>query len=348
MAEPITGAPPSTGWRRVATNVSLAALRASLKVSPRPTAWVIRRVFAKNGAQVAAKLQTRVPAGVTVVIDERYDEDRDARFDVYTPDPVVQAGRRAPTVVWTHGGGFVGGSKDELGGYLTRIAAAGFTVVGVNYSRAPEAKYPTPVRQVMTAVRHLQVNADRLHVDPARLVLAGDSAGAQITAQVAAIVTNPSYREHVGVEPTLTPDQLRAVVLCCGLYDWTLIDPDSPFRDFVHAVAWSYSGNRDYLDDDWFMSAMTVAKHVSEAFPPAFITAGHADPLLAHSLALASALESKGVDVDMLLYPEDHQPRLAHEYQFDLDLDDGRLALQRVLAFLQGHTAGNDGDDGAD
>jgi acetyl esterase/lipase len=298
-------------------------------------AWVIRRQFAETGKQLAASLRADAPDGVSAVIDEQYDDHPDARLDVYAPEAAAISDRRLPTVVWTHGGGWVGGSKDEIGDYFRMIAAAGFTVVGVEYALAPGARYPTPVRQVMAALRHLQDNADRLHVDPVQLVLAGDSAGAHIAAQVAAIATNPGYGEQVGVTSTIAADQLRGVALCCGPYDLSLVDPDSPMRNFILTVAWAYSGTRDYRNNDHFMSTTTVSRHLSEAFPPTFITAGNADPLLAHSHVLGSALEAKGVNVETLFYPAEHQPPLPHEYQFDLTLDDGRAALHRLLAFFQ-------------
>jgi acetyl esterase len=218
------------------------------------------------------------------------------------------------------------------------IAAAGFTVAGVNYTLAPAARYPTPARQVMAALEHLQANADRLHVDPKQFVLAGDSAGAHITAQVAAIVTTPGYGAQVGVESTITATQLRGVALCCGVYDVGSIDPDSPLKNFVLTVAWADSGTRHYRNNDHFISTMSVPDNITEAFPPVFITGGNADPLLPQSHALASALESKGVDVDTLFYAHDHQPPLPHEYQFDVDLDDGHTALQRLIAFFQHRT----------
>jgi acetyl esterase len=332
------GAPPA-GSRPVAVRAALAALHASLKVSPRPMVWVIRRAFAKNGARVAASHRARVPSAVRGVLDERYDEHPDARLDVFTPDAAARAGRRLPTVVWTHGGGFVAGSKNELRDYLRIIAAAEFTVVGVDYTPAPESRHPTPARQVMAALRHLEANADRLHLDPTRLVLAGDSAGAHITAQVATIVTNPVYGSLLGVASTIWPDRLRAVVLCCGVYDLSLISPDTPLRDFVLAVGWAYSGTRDFRHDERFMATTSLPPNVTEAFPPAFITAGNADPLLPQSHALHSALESKGVAVETLFFADDHEPPLPHEYQFDLELADGRAATDRLIAFLRNTTS---------
>jgi len=337
MSESVTGTPLPGGWRGFATRAGLAALRASLKVSDRPMVWVIRRFFAKNGAELVASFAAQAPADVAAVRNERYEDHPDAILDVYSPRAGTQANSRLPTVVWTHGGGWVGGSKDEIEYYLKMIADAGFTVVAVNYALAPGARYPTPVRQVMAALRHLEANADRLHADPNQLMLAGDSAGAHITAQVAAIATNPRYRDQVGVKSTITPARLRAVGLCCGPYDLTLIDPNSPLKDFLLAMAWAYSGTRDWQHNDYFMSTMTVTSHVTKAFPPAFLTVGNADPLVSHSHALESALKSNGVEVETLFFPDDHEPPLGHEYQLDLNLDEGRTALQHLIRFFQRH-----------
>ncbi len=49
-------------------------------------------------------------------------------------------------------------------------------------------------------------------------------------------------------------------------------------------------------------------------------------------------LTDLGVDVTTLFYPDDHEPPLAHEYQFDLDNADGRHALDRTIEFLRKHT----------
>jgi acetyl esterase/lipase len=335
MTDPMTGVSLPRGWRGAAIRAGLGGLRASLWLSPRPTAWVIRQVFVQTGKQMAAKLAEGVPRHVSAVINESYGDSPQARLDVYTP---AETAVGLPTVVWTHGGAFVGGSKDEIGDYLRRIAASGFTAVGVEYSLAPRAKYPTPVRQVAAAVSHLQANADRLHIDADQIMLAGDSAGAHITAQVAAIVANPAYGEQVGVNSTIDPSQLRAVALCCGVYDLALINPDSALKDFVLAVGWAYSGRREYRNDKRFASTAAVTTHISGAFPPTFITAGNADPLLDQSRAMLAALEANAVPVDVLLYPDDHQPALGHEYQFDVTLADGKVALERLIAFFQAHT----------
>jgi acetyl esterase/lipase len=289
---------------------------------------LIRRVFAAGGAATARALEPHTPSGIDVLADERYGDGPDELLDVLRPAGVDGP---LPVVLWVHGGGWVGGSKEELRGWLALIASHGYAVAAPRYSLAPEQRYPTPARQIMRALRHLQDGAGRLGLDPGRLVLAGDSAGAQLAAQAAALVTTPGYADAVGVEPTVDAGQLRGVVLACGPYDLDLLGAGG--SRLVDAVGWAYSGRRRYRDDPLF-ATLSVARHVGAAFPPALITVGDADPLRPHSELLAERLRAAGVETETVFFPAGHDPPLGHEYQFDLDTDAGRLFLDRMLAFL--------------
>jgi acetyl esterase/lipase len=302
------------------------ALRATLLVSPRPTVWLLRRAFAAGGAATARGLEAHRPKGVVALVDEPYGDEPDTVLDVFRP---AASKETLPTVVWVHGGGFIGGSKVELRGWCSLIASKGYAVVAPRYSLAPERRYPTPVRQLMQVFPYLDANRARLGLDPRRVVVGGDSAGAQLAAQTAALATTPGYAEVVGVTPTTDPDRLRGVVLACGPFDLRLLDDTG----VVRAVGWAYSGRRRYLDDPLF-ATMSVADHLSPAFPPALVTVGNADPLRPHSELLVERLRALGVEPETLFFPADHAPPLGHEYQFDLDSDAGGLFLARMLAFL--------------
>lgn len=322
---------PGELLKRAAWAAVLTAVRASLWFSPRPAALLIRAVFRRTGVAVDRGLAAHAPEGIERLADEPYGDGPDAVLDVYRR---TEARAPAPTIVWVHGGAFVGGSKEELRHWFELLAHEGYTVVAPRYSLAPGATYPTPVRQVMAVLGHVCAHAGRLCVDPHRLVLAGDSAGAQLAAQVATLVTSHAYAEQVGIEPRIRPDQLRGVVLCCGAYDPSLDDTPSVF---VRAVLWAYSGTRDLAGDPAF-GLTAVPSHVTADFPPVFVTAGNADPLLPQTAALVERLDALGVETDTLLFPPDTRPPLGHEYQFLLDTSAGREALSRILAFLARRT----------
>lgn len=108
--------------------------------------------------------------------------------------------------MWVHGGGFISSSPATVGDYAILLAHAGYTVASLDYSLAPGSRYPVPVRQGNAALRYLRANAGRFGGDPARIVLGGDSAGAQIASQLAAVQTDPALARSVGRPHRLPAD----------------------------------------------------------------------------------------------------------------------------------------------
>lgn len=315
--------------------VALAAVvYVAFQISPWPSVLLIRRGFGQGGSTASQALAKHVPAGVIDHVDLRYDvADDDAYLDVFYPYRVENSDSLLPTVVWVHGGGFVAGSKDEIANYARILAGRGLTAVNVDYSVAPEAKYPTPVRQTNAALAYLVRHAKLLHVDPSRLFLAGDSGGAHIVAQLAAVVSDSAYAATMGIAPSIQRSQLAGVILFCGPYDLALANFNGPFGGFLKTVLWSYIGQKDFLDAPR-VGTFSVINFVTPAFPPTFISVGNADPLREQSQAMAQVLTKSGVTVDALFFPDDYTPALPHEYQFDLDTEAGQLALERIVAFV--------------
>lgn len=307
----------------------------AFQVSPWPNSLLLRYEMGKMGAKQAKSLESYAPPNVISIENQQYRaNDKDGYLDVFYPEKTDKA---LPTVIWVHGGAWISGDKNDIDGYLKILAARGYTTVGVDYTIAPEAQYPHPLTQVNDALSYLQGNAERLHIDTNKIVLAGDSAGSQIIAQMTTLITSSSYANEVGIQPTLAADKLRAVLLNCGAYDLTLPDYNGPFGKFLHTVLWAYSGKKDFLSDPRLKQA-SVINYVTKEFPPTFITAGNADPLESQSLEMARKLDSLGVQTSTLFYPDNHTPQLVHEYQFELDISDARKALDQMTGFLKEYT----------
>ena len=323
-------------WLAVAVAVIAIGGFLAFQLSPWPSALVIRRYFDAGGLATARALEKHVPPGIAQHVNLRYDaSDADALLDVFHPAD-IDASERLTTIVWVHGGGWVAGGKDQIANWVRIIAGHGYTTVGVDYSTAPGARYPKPVRQANTALSWLVSNSARLHIDPSHLFLAGDSAGAHVVAQLANLVSVASYAQALGIQPSIRREQLRGVILFCGAYDLRKPALDGSFGYFAANMLWSYSGTREFRNDPAFATA-SVAAYVDKAFPPTFISAGNADPLAPQSVAFAQTLAQNDVVVDTLFYPRDHTPPLGHEYQFDLDTDEAKRVLERMLAFVAAH-----------
>jgi acetyl esterase len=309
-----------------------AGVYASFQLSPWPSVLLIRNAFTEGAEEPKAQAARFVPPGITEQIGLRYGEADDAVLDVFVP-PNTRG--PLPAVIWVHGGGFIGGTRTDLTDYLKVLASRGFVTVGIDYTLAPTAKWPTPVRQTNQTLSYLIANAARFNIDPDRIFLAGDSAGAQIVAQTALLISGPAYARRIGIQPALPRQSLRGVLLNCGPYDPTQLNWDSPYGDFMRTVIWSYVGTRDPADPR--VAQMSVTPHVTTAYPPTFITVGNADPLAPQSTGLADALRAKGVEVDALFFPADYKPPLGHEYQPLIGTKEGRQAFDRSVAFLRVH-----------
>ena len=323
-------------WRKavlvvlVAVIAAGAGVYAAFQFSPWPSVLLIRYSFDKGGAEAAASVAPLVPKGISARRGLSYAPgDRDALLDAFAPG---NAQAPLPAVVWVHGGGFVAGTRADLSGYLQVLAARGFVTVGIDYSLAPAARFPTPVRQANAALAHVIANAASYGIDPQRIFLAGDSAGAQIAAQTALVISDADYAKRLGIDPGMKRASLRGLVLFCGPYDPASMNFTGPFADFMRTVIWSYVGTPD--PGDARVAQMSVMPHVTAAYPPVFVSVGNADPLAPQSVALAEALRARGVEVDALFFPGDHHPPLGHEYQLLLSTEAGRLALDRAVAFL--------------
>jgi acetyl esterase/lipase len=307
--------------------VLAAAVIAALEFSPWPSVLVIRQTFDVDSARRNEALVKHLPSNVEVIKDVSYGSGKLDAFLPDTPDPM-------PVVFWIHGGAFIAGQKEDVAPYLEILASKGFAVIGIGYTTAPAAIYPEPVRQVNEAIGFTLSKAAGYRIDPAMVFIAGDSAGAQMAAQTAAIITNPDYAVATGIKPALQSDQLRGVLLNCGIFDPSKINLDGVFGGFIRTVLWSYFGERDPAKIPKF-DEFNVTRHLTPAFPPAFITVGNDDPLAPQSVLMAEALKAQGVRTDELYFPPEYQPKLPHEYQFNLDIEAGQTALARIVAFLQ-------------
>lgn len=303
---------------------------AAFSLSPWPAVMLIRHTFDADSDARNKALALLRPAGISEIRDQRYGPAPANRLDIYRPANLV-AGRAL--VVWTHGGGFVAGQKEELAGYLRILAGRGHVIVAVEYSIAPGATYPTPVIEVNEALGFLSRNASSLGIDPQRIILIGDSAGAQISSQLAAAISDPEYARTIGFTPSIGRERLAGIALFCGVYDGENLNQEGPFGGFIRTVLWAYFGRKD-VSKDPRLAEFAVPRHVNANFPPTFLSVGNADPLVPQTMLLDAALRGKGVAVETLYFPKDHSPELEHEYQFRLELEAGKLALERLDAFL--------------
>jgi acetyl esterase len=321
-------------WLFSAIAVIAICVYVAFNTSPWPSVLLIRHGFKAEGSSQNNELSAFVPARIVSKTDLQYDISYNAaKLDVYYAADSVSARKKLPLIVWVHGGGFVAGDKKELANYCKILASKGYIVAAPNYTLAPEAHYPVPVNQINSALAFLVRNADKFNIDTSLIIIAGDSGGAHIAAQLANVYTNAAYSDILKISPSIDSHYLKAVILFCGPYNTDLLNSNGDFGWFLKTVLWAYTGNKQFTNNR-ALTYFSVANYISSNFPRTFISVGNADPLKFHSYDLAAKLMRRGVMVDTLFFGDNYSPALPHEYQFNINNDEGKLALKRALSFL--------------
>lgn len=315
--------------------IALCALAAALAltivlfvVSPTPTALLLRKLFEKPSL-APPDGYAAMERAVTANLDLTYPSAHgDNTLDLYLPN---DADEPLPVIIWVHGGAYVGGDKSDARLYATALASEGYAVISMNYERAPEAKYPTPITQLGEVCAWVRTNAEAYTLDPERLILAGDSAGAHTAATFALIQTNPAYAEEIGIAPSVALQSIRGTILCCGPYDvQSMGEIKSVFGFFLARAGWAYFGSRAWVDE---YAIVSVAAHVTADFPPTFLTDGNTNSFEPQGRELVAALDALGVPVTSL-FIDLADEITQHEYQFQMNPPAGEQCYEMILEFL--------------
>ena len=142
-----------------------------------------RRAAAHAAAAMMANVVTRPAPDVVEVFDDEVPVEGGAiAVRVYRPDVEDDA---AGCLVYLHGGGWWMGTLDLVDPFCRRMAVRSHhVVVSVDYRLAPEHPFPVPLEDSYAALRWTVGNATRLGIDPARVTIGGESAGANLAAAV--------------------------------------------------------------------------------------------------------------------------------------------------------------------
>jgi acetyl esterase len=208
---------------------------------------------------------------------------------------IYRGGRSpAPAVVYCHAGGFALGNLDTDHRQCVELARrARCTVVSVDYRLSPEHPYPAALDDASAVLRWLATDAAELDVDPARLAVAGSSAGATLAACLAhraADGTLPAVVFQLLHQPVLDDRETASKVEFCA----------SPaFDGEAAALMWRY-----YLGPAVAPTGAVPARRTQlGGLPPAFITCAEVDPFRDEAIDYALELLRAGVSAELHVFP---------------------------------------------
>lgn len=322
------------GLALAAITILIVAMLIFIACSPLPVVWAVKMVLNPSAHKNVAGYE-EIAAQVEVVKNREYPSEYGKnKYDVYLPKTAQE---RLPTILWVHGGAFVTGTKEETENYAVMLANEGYAVVCMDYEWVPDIVYPGQAMQVHECFAELERVKDTYHLDIDHLILAGDSAGAYIAAQAALISTNSEYAQLLNVESTIPAENLKAMLLYCGVYDASdLIDTGNKLFDFCASrLGWALFGDRNWAEGDAAKTS-AIEDYVTVQFPPSFITDGNDGSFESQSRGFATKLDHIGVRTEALFFDKEEFGSVEHEFQFDIgDGADGTLCYQKTLAFLK-------------
>lgn len=171
---------------------------------------------------VAARAQAPEPALMEVEVQRGLEYARHDGValagDLYVP----RAAGRYPVVVAVHGGGWQAGNRAAYQSWGNWLAARGHALYAITYrlSKPNEKSYPQAVHDLRAAIQFLKARGPAIKVDPERVALMGDSAGAHLVALVALAGDHPTFAGAYKDDPHASVStKVKAVVGGYGVYD---------------------------------------------------------------------------------------------------------------------------------
>ncbi|MFE4369116.1 alpha/beta hydrolase [Streptomyces sp. NPDC056835] len=245
------------------------------------------------------------------------------------------AGGDLPGIVYIHGGGWVLGNFKTHERLVRQIAnGARATVVFVDYTPSPEARFPVPVEQAYTVAKWVAAHGRRIGVDPTRLAVAGDSVGGDMTAAVTLLAKQrggPHFQQQVLLYPVTDADFDTSSYHRFKENCWLTRPAMKWFWD-------AYAPNVKDRDNP-IASPLRASLDQLRGLPPALVITD-SDVLLDAATAYADNLKKAGVPVTLT-----HYPAVTHDFMMlnalsGTDSNKNAVAETTKALYLALHKAG--------
>lgn len=251
---------------------------------------------------------------------------------LYIVNAGTTEGPQRGVIYFIHGGGFIGGdARENLPALKTLAARLNCTIVTVQYRLAPGTHFPGPLEDAYAGLKWLHGNAASLGVDPARIVVMGESAGGGLAAMLT-IAARDRGEVPIAYQALVYPmlddrtGSSRPVPPHIGSLIWTAKSNQMGWKALLGREAGAAN-----------QPAGSVPARVVnlKGLPPTFIGVGSIDLFVEEDIDFARRLINSGVPTELLVVPGAFHgfqliaPRAAVSQQFNAALD---AALARALS----------------
>jgi acetyl esterase len=210
---------------------------------------------------------------------------------LYLPDDA----KRPALLIFAHGGGFVQGSIPSWDALLRDLVRqSGMAALSVDYRLSPEHRFPVAFDEMVAMVRLAAREGAGLGIDPSRLAVGGDSAGANLALAAALALRDAGERA------------LGFMLLIYGVYStdsesasWQRFGSGTGLSQAQMRWIWETYLERSEQQSDW-RAAPLLANLAG--LPPAHLIVGSLDPLLDDSHRLAARLKEAGAPCELTVY----------------------------------------------
>ncbi len=249
-------------------------------------------------------------------------------MDIFKPVGPQYDGKELPVVVSIHGGGLVTGDRKIAFKMGREMASRGYLVFAIEYRLAPRATVCEQLDDICAGMDYVGRKIVEYEVDPTRIFMTADSAGAFLAIYTAAMKKSKKLQDAIGYKPSRMT--FKALGLSCGMFYTN--------RDDILGLMLSEQFYGDKFDDKNFLQYMNPEHpEIINNLPPTFLVTARGDFLNNYTIMFHKALKKAGKTTRLLYYGESD---LIHTFNFSRPyLPQSKDANDKMIAFFEEQAA---------
>lgn len=211
----------------------------------------------------------------------------------------------SPVIVYCHGGAWSYGDRTLIEEAILNQVDNDFVVVSIEYTLGP-ASVPTALNEITKIIRWVRMNKTELKIDPRKVILSGQSAGAHLSALVG--FNSNGFDNPMPKRMSTISSRPNSMILVSGVYDlknWNVQLPLGP-KSKIHFA--TVLGSKYPQCSAAELSAYSAVSYITTESPRTLLIHGRSDPVapLSQGIALDDKASAKGVRCKLFKMAGDH------------------------------------------